>query len=296
LRRNGHVIFFPNSGTTLRFKRAKRIKILKELCQSKDLVFRLRKTMDHFFPGLYARLREIEDYRQDPDYKLAAIIIAAIALFLFKCGSRNDLNNERKKEQFRKNYSRVFKVNLPHMDTVERVLRHLDEEVFEKLKVEMIQILITKKIPKKERFSEKYYQVAFDGCHVFNVKKNHCSSCLTSTSKKGKVRYFHVVVEAKLVTSNGFCFPLATEWVENPEGDFDKQDCEKNAFGRLADKLKKTFPQLPICVLADGLYPNEPFFNICQEKGWEWIVTFKNGNLPSVSKQKSSRRKHPLQS
>jgi hypothetical protein len=92
-------------------------------------------------------------------------------------------------------------------------------------------------------------------------------------------------LEAKLVCSNGFSVSLATEWIENPEGDFDKQDCEQKAFKRLAGKLKKIFPRLPICIAADGLYPTRPFFDICRKNGWCFIVTFKDGNLPSVWKE-----------
>ena len=65
-----------------------------------------------------------------------------------------------------------------------------------------------------------------------------------------KVSYSHQVLEAKLVCANGFSISLGTQWIENPEGDFDKQ-------------LKRDFPRLPICIVADGLYPNEPFFETC---------------------------------
>ena len=54
------------------------------------------------------------------------------------------------------------------------------------------------------------------------------------------------------------------------------------AFPRLAEKIKKMFPRLPICITADGLYPNQTFFNICKLNHWSFIVTFKDGNLPSV--------------
>jgi hypothetical protein len=41
--------------------------------------------------------------------------------------------------------------------------------------------------------------------------------------------YFHSVLEARLVTPNGFSISIATEWIENPEGgEYDKQDCERN--------------------------------------------------------------------
>jgi hypothetical protein len=42
--------------------------------------------------------------------------------------------------------------------------------------------------------------------------------------------------------------------------------------------------------VADGLYPNQTFFRICQEQGWSWIVTLKDGNLSSVWKRVLQRQ------
>ena len=39
---------------------------------------------------------------------------------------------------------------------------------------------------------------------------------------------------------------------------------------------------MPLCVIADALYPNQTFFRIGAQSHWQWIVTFKDGNLPSV--------------
>jgi len=53
-------------------------------------------------------------------------------------------------------------------------------------------------------------------------------------------------------------------------------------------KLKAYFPRERICILADGLYPNEPFFNLCRNHHWRWITTLKEGNLPSLQDQLES--------
>lgn len=239
-------------------------------------------TIARHFPDLFNKLKEIEDFRKREKYDLAELIVACIAMFLFKEGSRNAFNNERKEKEFKDNYKKIFKMRLPHMDTVDMVMRLLDSSQLEKVKEVLVIALIRKKVFYKYRLLDKYYKVAVDGTHVINVNKGHCDHCLYRTSKNGKVTYFHNVLEAKLICSNGFCISLATEWIENPEGDFDKQDCEQKAFVRLATKLKNAFPRLEICVVADGLYPNNTFFNTCKENKWSWIVTFKDGNLPTV--------------
>jgi hypothetical protein len=46
-----------------------------------------------------------------------------------------------------------------------------------------------------------------------------------------------MVLEAKIVTGSGFAISIASKWGQNPsDGEFDKQDCELEAFKRLANK------------------------------------------------------------
>ena len=68
------------------------------------------KTIAHFFPNLFDRIRQIEDYRPKSEYELAELITAGIAMFLFKECSRNAFNNDRQEENFAANYQKVFKI------------------------------------------------------------------------------------------------------------------------------------------------------------------------------------------
>jgi len=247
----------------------------------RNLIFRLHNTILHHFPTLFDHMRDIPECRQAPEYHLTEILMAGLATFLLKKGSRNAMNNERDDPEFRSNYEGLFKVRLPHMDTVNNVLKGLNASSLDLLKAELMKELLAKKVLRRYRMFGRYYTVVIDGTHVMDVPEGHCEHCLHQTLKNGKIRYFHNVVEAKLVGDNGFCLSLATEWVENP-AEYDKQDCEFTGFKRLAEKLKRFYPRLPICVVADGLYPNQSFFRICRDKGWAWIVTLKDGNLPSV--------------
>jgi hypothetical protein len=85
-----------------------------------------------------------------------------------------------------------------------------------------------------------------------------------------------------MVCSNGVGIPLVSEWIANDGGKYDKQDCELNAFKRLAVKMKSCFSRLSICILADGLYSNVAMMDVCRQYGWKFITVFKDGNLPSV--------------
>jgi hypothetical protein len=211
--------------------------------------------------------------------------MGAIALFLFKLSSRNNLNNKRREEPFVENYEQTFGVRLPHQDTTSDVFRNLDPAELEQVKMDLMSNLFDQKWLRRYRLQNKYYLVAVDATGVVSFDHRHCEHCLTKTSKNGKVTYYHYVLEAKLVTRDGHCLSLATEWIDNPAGDYVKQDCERKAYLRLAEKLKKQYPRLPICILADGLYPYEGAFQVCEKNEWKYIYVLKDGVLPSVEEE-----------
>lgn len=89
---------------------------------------------------------------------------------------------------------------------------------------------------------------------------------------RGRVNYNCDVLEAKIVPGESLIVSIASEFIENTGEDSEtqkemseaerKQDCETKAFKRLAKKLKKAYPRLPIILLADSLYASEPVMDI----------------------------------
>ena len=55
----------------------------------------------------------------------------------------------------------------------------------------------------------------------------------------------------------------------------EKQDFELTAAKRLMKRLKEEFPMLPICISADSLYASETILKECKEKGWTYMLRFK---------------------
>ena len=207
-------------------------------------------------------------------------------MFIFKETSRNSYNNDRREACFRKNFYHYFRIKLPHADCIDDVLRDLPTGELEILKAHLVSELIEQKIFRKFRFLGRYHLVAVDGTGISSFEQRHCDHCLVKTSKTGVVTYFHYVLEAKLVTSTGLSISLASEFIENiPGRDYEKQDCEQKAFVRLAVKIKKYFPRLPICILGDGLYPNNTVFDTCEKYSWKFIITLKDGNLKSFQQE-----------
>lgn len=217
---------------------------------------------------------------------MAEIVMGGLFMFIFRETSRNAFDGDRGDVIFAKNYYRYFKLHLPHPDTIDQVMRDLPAECLGELKTQLVSNLFEQKLLRKFRFLGRYYFLAVDATGIQTFEKRHCEHCLTKTSKTGVTTYFHYVLEAKLVTSSRLAISLASEFIENRENrDFDKQDCEQKAFVRLAVKIKKQFPRLPICILADGLYPNETIFSICRSNDWRFIITLKDGCLKTFHQE-----------
>jgi hypothetical protein len=236
------------------------------------------------FPELFDWMREVDDCRKKAStYALTAHLTACLAMFLFKSGSRNQYNQYREDMQFKANYRRLFGFAMPHGDSIQNVMGLLDIFQIEQLKHKMVQVLIQRKTFHNSRYRRHWFRVAVDASGMGSYDHQRDEQCLQRISKNGKTTYFHSVLEARLITPNGFSISIATEWIENPgDGKYDKQDCERKGFIRLAATLKKIHPRLPILLLADGLYPYEGFFALCKANQWSYCVTFKDGNLTSV--------------
>ncbi len=217
---------------------------------------------------------------------MAEIITGSLFMYIFKETSRNAYNNNRREDDFRKNVINYFGFNLPHTDTSDEVLRELPPGELDALKAHLASRLIEQKFFRKFRFLNQSYLVAIDATGIATFDHKHCDQCLAKTSKSGVVTHFHYMLEAKLVSATGLAISLASEFIENDPGrDYEKQDCEQKAFVRLAAKIKKYFPRLPVCILGDGLYPNNTVFDICQKNCWQFIVTLKDGNLKTFQQE-----------
>ena len=82
--------------------------------KGQQIVYQINKTIIQYFPDLIDRMQELPDYRERKHYEIAELLTGGIAMFLFKEGSRNAINNDRKEAKFSKNYQRLFKLRLPH--------------------------------------------------------------------------------------------------------------------------------------------------------------------------------------
>jgi hypothetical protein len=255
----------------------------------------LLKTIRHFFPSLGSWLVSLADPR-DPRfivYPLAYVLGTGLMMFLTKLGARRQIRFQFRTARF------IEKLNLLcgtacdemlHPDTLAGVARRLPWEELAELRLAMIQALIRKRCLEGGRLLGRWYLVAVDMTGQLTFSERHCEHCLTQ-KQANKTLYYHPVLEAKLVTPDGFALSMATEFVENPTSDVEKQECERKAFQRLAQRLKRDFPQLRICLLLDGLYACGPVFDLCRQNDWRYLITFKEGSAPAVFADYESLKK-----
>lgn len=201
-------------------------------------------------------------------------------MFIFKRGSKHN-TDKLFTIGFEQNFITLFGIRLPVMETVNNFLKQLPVEELENLKQVLVKTLIEKRVLDKFRFLHRYL-VAVDGTGICSYYKEPFPGCPCKTSKNGKTTWQAGLLEAKIICSNGFSISIGTEWYLNSDDINEKQDCEQKAFRRLAFKLKKDFPRLPIIITADSLYPNDTFFTICKNNNWNFILTFKEGCLKTI--------------
>jgi len=224
-------------------------------------------------------------------------------MFVFQVPSRRKANREMTRPQFKENLRLIFPElnDLPHADTLFRLLSAIEVDQIEETLVEMIKRLIVKK--KFRRYLiNNCYPIAIDGtqkmpfnalwCEQLLQRKMKTSSNKQSANVEDKLedeeednyQYYVYVLEANLAFQNGMVIPLLSEFLEYEQGDMEnnKQDCEQRAFKRLAERLKKYFPRLPILLLLDGLYANGPIMEQCYKNKWQFMIVLKKDSLSTV--------------
>jgi hypothetical protein len=218
-------------------------------------------------------------------YPLAGLAFAGVMLFLCQLKARRQIGLLLRNGPSIRKFGALFGVeSFPHGDTLDAAFSNLEVDQIQAVVSTMTGTLIRKKVLYSYRILGIYFIVAVDGTGTVNFDHRHCPHCLTRTHN-GKTLYYHPVLEAKLLTSNGFAFSLMTEFIENPTEKVTKQDCELKAFYRLAERLKIQFPRLPILLSLDGLFAGGPTFDLCRRYGWKFMIVLKDDDLPSVNEE-----------
>jgi hypothetical protein len=251
------------------------------------------QTVHHFFPDLNDWLQALPDTRDRDAITYETRFLAWIGVFLFvlQLGSRRQLDFafDRYSEAALANLNRLAgtkQESLPVHDTLDHFLDHVAWPAFHRVRWQMAQRLLRMRALEDARLLGRYV-VPVDGSGLYTFHERHCDTCLERKHKSGTL-YHHQVLEAKLLGPAGVVISIGTEFIENADAssardpDQFKQDCELNAFERLAPKLKSDYPQLRMVLAGDALLVCGRVLQITKDNDWSYVLTFKQGRLPSV--------------
>ena len=173
---------------------------------------------------------------------------------------------------------------IPHMDTVARVIAEIPPETFETVIVTTIRRLL-KNGNLQPWMVLNHYLVAVDGAVKWGAPYPWAEEALKKETKAG-TWYQAYVVEVVLVCPGGVTLPLLAEFCTNPvdAAPATQPDSELKAFYRVAKRLNEAFRRWPLVLLMDGLYPNGPWFEYLNQRGWPFMIVLKVGNLSAWHK------------
>jgi hypothetical protein len=271
-----------------------------------DAVIGLLLIMRQMLPVLLKRFAKIADPRNPKKLKhrLTVLMIYGILVFVFQYSSRRAANREITRPMFEQNLRALFPQldKLPHADTLFRLLCHIEVSQIEQAHIELVNRLIRNK--KFTRYLiNNCYPIGIDGTQkiAFSTLWDERLSQRSigpkvdpDSEQEQDYQYYVYVLEASLCFQNGMVIPLMSEFLEYQpgEGEQSKQDCETKAFHRLAARINKAFPRLPIVLLLDGLYPNGPIMAHCRQYHWDFMIVLKDGSLPTVWEEYHSLRRY----
>lgn len=256
-------------------------------------------TFRAMLPILLKRFEKIPDPRNPKKlkHKITVLILYGILCFVFQMASRREATQTMSRPVFFGTLKLLFPEleSMPHSDTLHRLLEKIDVQEIEIALIELIRHFIRGKKFKKFLISN-CYPVAIDGTQkCARASDKWAEEWLErrfQTKEGEKIQRYVYVLEANLVFHNGLTLPLVTEFLSYAEGDPDdhKQDCELKAFHRLAKRIHGYFPRLPIMVLLDGLYPNGPLMQVCNDYNWQFMIVLPNKCLPYTWKVVEARQ------
>ena len=211
-------------------------------------------------------------------------------MFLTRSGSRNAFDQSRNSGQAPYNMGQFCgqmaddprfegEPLITGSDNVVHHLKRVDAAAVQELPADLCQELLTRRIFDQARLFECWYILVFDG-----TVQELCRQGFEEGGKRGgrgAARYRYVVQGGLLGPGNTF-FPLMHEHADLHDPVAEKEDCEINAFQRLARRLKTRFPRLRFCVTADALYCAETIAATCAQYGWKYVVTLKEGRQPNL--------------
>ena len=255
----------------------------RELLKNKNLLKEVLKIIRKYFPQLENLFSNLTDKRHKSyiTYKMRTIIMTRLLSLICGITTMKGINQKFNTDEAIKNLSSICNQELkeiPDWQTIQDVMETLSIEEIEDIRKYMVKVF--------DRFRYKgAIQVLVDATGLSSHDYNLNGNCISRT-KNVVTKYYKYVLEAKLVFGN-IVINIDSEWIENKElnSENEKQDCEVNAFKRMAPRLKKNYPKMKFIITGDALYATTPMIDICKDNKWYYIFNLKKDRLKNVYEQ-----------
>ena len=277
--------------------------------------------------GIKKLLARIKDQR-DPEktkYKIELILQWALSVFFFRCEATNALQTSFEKIPVHRRTAlwKYFELDserttLPHRTVVTDCLSLIDPEEINDLLEQLFRWALKSKLFYNHMgvlLPNFTYYLACDGVwihkyshpHAINEQgENICPYCLPRVCNKGTEKettyWLHAFVNLAFILPGGIQLPiyvysLKAEQLQDHASaskEKHKQECELQAANEIFPLIKKKFPRLPITLLTDSLYANEPLLKLCKDLGWDFLIVRQVGSLKKIADQCNALEKTDL--
>jgi hypothetical protein len=269
---------------------------------------------------LLAKITDSRDPKKT-EYTIEIILMWVLSVFFFRCESTNALQTAFEKLPLHRrstlwNYFGLDpEKKLPHRTVVTDCLATISQEEINGLLEKLFKWALKSKIfynHMERLIPDLIYYLACDGVWVHKYTQLHsvdekggniCPYCLPRVSNRGKENettyWLHAFVNLAFILPGGLQLPIYVyalkakqlQGQESASDDQHKQECELQAAHEILPLIKRQFPRLPIALLTDSLYANEPLLKLCRELDWGFLIVRQVGSLKKVAEQCDSLEK-----
>ena len=218
-------------------------------------------------------------------YPKESLFLYGVMMFSMMAKSRREANRFMTEPIMQRNFSMIIPglESIAHNDTLANYLEMIDPETIQKIYHALIKKLLRNK--EFQRLAGRLI-VLVDGSGKDSKDWKFSDKALRRKTQNGMV-WLTYVLDAVLVLENGMVLPLCSEFLENTGEMFDKQDCETKAWHRMAPKLHKLIGD-GATIILDSLYASGPIIMQCRKYNWDYIITLKDGAMPSFAEEAHS--------
>jgi hypothetical protein len=208
--------------------------------------------------------------------------------FLSRAGSRHAFDQQRNAGQAPWNFGELCDQlaadprfdGEPTVTCSDNAARHagrIDPGLVQQIPLQMIRRLLKRRLFDAARLFGHWYVLLVDG----SVQEK-CRQGFAQDGKSNGGAHYRYVLQVMILGPHGQVFPFLHESLDLHDPVTEKEDCELKAFLRVSHRVKELFPRLPFCWVGDALYACQPVVERCQQCGWKYVLTLKEGRQPTL--------------